>query len=89
MNLIKYEVEFGVTPTYNTTNSPNELLSHQFLCNVTNTMKLQKLPCFSAVLLYTQVPLVLHRNDPNIEFIPITVTFPLHIPSVFHYQNLS
>ena len=33
-NLIIYGVATSVTPTYNTTNTPNKLLSHHFICNV-------------------------------------------------------
>ena len=63
-NLIKYRVATGVTPTYNTTNTTNEILSHQFMRNVSCTLKLQKLFWLSADLLYTQL-LVLHPNNPN------------------------
>ena len=83
-NLIKYRVETGVIPTYNRTNTPNKLLSHQFTCNVTYTYKLLKLPCFSAVLLYTQLLIVLHSNNPKVNLIPITTPFPTHIPSIFY-----
>ena len=43
------------------------------------TIKLQKLPCFSAVLLYTKLPLVLYANNPNIIFIPVTIPFHIYI----------
>ena len=35
-NLIKYGVATGVAPTYNTTNSPNKLLTRLFLDVITN-----------------------------------------------------
>ena len=46
-------------------------------------MKLQKLRFFSAVSLYTQLSFVLHRNHPNIKDIPITISFPVHVPTNF------
>ena len=50
INLIKYGVATSVTPTYNTTNTPNRLLSHQFICNVTYNETAETF-FFSAVIL--------------------------------------
>ena len=44
---------------------------------MSHAVKLLKLPCFSAVSFYTQLPIVLHQNDPNVQFIPITVPFAI------------
>ena len=76
-NLIQNEVAISVTPTYDATNTFNKLLSH--------AMKLQKLLFHSAVLLYTHLFLVLHRNDPNIKFISITMSISTHISFTFHF----
>ena len=82
-NLIQYEVAISVTPTYNTTNSSNKSLSHQFIGNILGK-KTAETSFFSAVTLYTHMPLVLHRNHPNVKFVPITTPFTTHIPSTFH-----
>ena len=34
LDLIIYGVATSITPTYNTTNTPNKLSSHHFICNV-------------------------------------------------------
>ena len=90
MILIKCGVSTSFNPTYNTTNTSNKLLSLQSLCVMSHAMKLLELPCFSAVLFYTQLPIVLHPNDPNIQFISIKTRFATHIRSCFiskiHYQ---
>ena len=46
-----YQTEI-VPPTYNTTNTHNELLSHQFICNVART-KIIEISLFSSVSVYT------------------------------------
>ena len=51
-------------------------------CLMSHAIKMLKLPCFSAVLLYTQLPLVLHQNDRNINFILITIP---DIRFIFYY----
>ena len=82
-NLIKNEMATGVTSTYNTTNATNTL----YLINLhamLHIIELPKLPCFSAVLLYTQLPVVLYPNNSHIDFIPITSSFPTHIPSMLY-----
>ena len=69
-----------------TTNTTNKLC----LINLFTTFhatKLLKLLCFSAVLLYTQLSNVLHPNNPNVTFIPITIPLPTHIPSIFSNSN--
>ena len=82
-NLIKCGVATGVTPTYNTTNTTNKL--HLInLYALFHTIKLLNLLCFFAVSLYTQLPIVLYPNVPNINFIPITRPFPTHVPSTFY-----
>ena len=70
-NLIKNGVETGVTPAYNTTNT---LMNYHviYLYVVSHAVKLLKFPYFSADLLYTQLFLVLHPIDLNVNFIPIT-----------------
>ena len=45
-NLIKYGVATGVTTTYNTANSPNKLLSQQFICNVPYNKTTETFPVF-------------------------------------------
>ena len=69
---------------------------HLHITNTTNKMhlinlyatcliiKLLKLLCLSAVLLYTQFPIILHPNVPNINVTPITIHFPTHFPSIFY-----
>ena len=49
---------------------------------MSHATKLQITFFFPSVLLYTQLPLVLHRNNPNIKFVRITTPFPVHIPSI-------
>ena len=73
-NLIQCRVATGVTPTYHTTNTP--INYHLINLHVMfHAMKLLKLPCFSAVLLHTQLPLVLYPNNLNVNSIPITILF--------------
>ena len=69
----------GVIPTENTTNTPNDLFFYQFTCSVPCNDKLLKLPCFSAILLYTHFRSVLQPNNSNMNFILITIPFPTHI----------
>ena len=52
---------------------------------MSHAIKLLKL-CFSAVLLYTQLLIVLYPNNPNIKFIPITIPFPKHVHSHFNIK---
>ena len=87
-NLIRYGVATGVTPTYNTTNTANKLYLIS-LYAMFHAIKLLKLLCFSAVLLYRQLPIVLHPNISNVNFIPITIPFATHITPKFYNQNLS
>ena len=82
-NLINYRVANGVTATYNTTNTPNKLLLIN-LYDMSQATKLLKLLCFSAVLFYTQLLVVLFTNNPDMNFIPITKLCPTHIPFKFH-----
>ena len=72
------------------TTQPTTPINYYFiyLCVMSHTMKLQKFPYFSALSLYTLLFLVFYRYNPNIKFIPITIPFPIHIPSIFYYQNL-
>ena len=79
-NVIKYGVATGVTTTYDTTNTPNKLLTHPFI-RIVSFNKTTGTSLFSVVLLYIQLPLVLCPNNPNITFIPITIPFPT--PSCF------
>ena len=52
------------------------------------TIKLQKNKEVSVVLLYTQLPLVLYPNNPNIKYISITIPFRICIPSIFYHLYL-
>ena len=65
-------LQLNLSFTYNTANTDNKLLSHN-LCVTSDTMNLLRLPSFSAVFLYTQLPLVLFPNNPNIRFIDFIV----------------
>ena len=68
-NQIQYGVATSVTPTYNTTNASNKC---NVLCNE------------PAVLLYTQPLLVLYQNNADVKFLPVTMSFPIHVTSMFH-----
>ena len=77
--------------SFSLTTQPS-LTMNYYLINLhamTSTVQLLKLPCFSTVSLYTQLPLVLHPNNSNISINPIIKHFPMHMPSIFHYYNLS
>ena len=82
-NLIRCGVATGVTPTYNTTNTTNKLYLNSSYA-MFHAIKLLKLLCFSAVLLYRQLPSVLYPNISNINFIPITIPFATHVNPNFY-----
>ena len=77
-NLIKYRVATSFTSTYNTTNNANELLSHQFICNIQYNETAETSLSFCKQLLHITYP-----NDPNGNLIPITKPFSIYISSIF------
>ena len=81
-NLMKCRVATGVTPAYNTTNSPNKLLSHQFKCNV-HAMKLQKFLQFYCI--HNHPLFCVEKIQMLNTFIPIRIPFPTHIASIFYH----
>ena len=52
-NLIQYGVAIGVTPTYNTTNTLNESLSHRFIGNVLHNETVQTSLFFRSFIVHT------------------------------------
>ena len=87
-NVIRYKVAISVTFTYIITNTANEFSSHQFTCNLPRK-KTAETSFFSAVSLDRQLPVVLHWDNSNVKFIPITMLFPMHLSSINHYNCLN
>ena len=81
-NLIKCRVATGVTPTYNATNTPNEVLSHSITCSDPSNESDEISVCFCRFFVYTMVNCFV-SNNPKITFITITTPL-LHIPSLIY-----
>ena len=60
-NLIKYGVATGITPAYNTTKTPNKLLSHQFICNVPYNKTAETSLFFCSFIVHTTAPCFVSR----------------------------
>ena len=74
--------------TYNTTNTLNKSLSHQFTCNATDKETVET-SLFSCSFVVHTIAHCLHPNVPNVNFIPITKHFPTHVSSTFYNLNSS
>ena len=91
-NLINCGVAIGVTPTYNTTNTPNKIFFKN-LHTMSRTIKLLKLPYFSAVLLSTQLLLVLFQviqiiNLFQSQYFLLYILLPYFIIKIYYEMHI-